>query len=204
MEITLRMADRPEAIPAFKTTAHRLDEGVMVGWSSVDPWTVDEQPLPTYRIVRTDTAIGETDIVDKRKPFTSVDEPLDDPDAYWTWADNDAPLSARKRVNGTCWDVRGESETTYEYWVVTTDRCGHVSQPGPPVTETTPDTEHPAPVQDLTAERVPLGVRLTWTPPADADVTGYHVWKGVIGADSGETVWKENCWSGSSLARTEP
>ncbi|MET9595163.1 PA14 domain-containing protein [Streptomyces sp. NPDC006516] len=203
VEITLKMADRPEAIPAFKTTADRFGEGVMVEWSSVDPWTVDEQPLPTYKIIRTDTATGETDIVDRCKPFTSVDQPLDDPDTYWTWADDDAPLSARKQVNGTCWDVQGESETTYEYRVVTTDRYGHVSQAGPPATETTPDTQRPAPVQDLTAERVPLGVRLTWTPPADADVTGYHVWQGVTDADSGETVWKENCWSGSSLARTE-
>lgn len=203
VEVTLEMADRPEAIPAFKTTADRFDEGVMVEWSSVDPWTVDEQPLPTYKIIRTDTATGESDIVDRCKPFTSVDQPLDAPDTYWTWADDDAPLSARKQVNGSCWDVQGKSETTYEYRVVTTDRYGHVSQAGPPVTETTPDTQRPAPVQDLTAERVPLGVRLTWTPPADADVTGYHVWQGVTDADSGETVWKENCWSGSSLARTE-
>lgn len=203
VEITLKMADRPEAIPAFKTTANRFDEGVMVEWSSVDPWTVDEQPLPTYKIIRTDTATGETDIVDRCKPFTSVDQPLAAPDTYWTWADDDAPLSARKQVNGTCWDVQGKSETTYEYRVVTTDRYGHVSQAGPPATETTPDTERPAPVQDLTAERVPLGVRLTWTPPADADVRGYHVWQGVTDADSGETVWKENCWSGSSLASTE-
>ncbi|WP_326611234.1 PA14 domain-containing protein [Streptomyces scopuliridis] len=203
VEITLKMADRPEAIPAFKTTAHRFDEGVMVEWSSVDPWTVDERPLPTYKIVRTDTVTGETSIVDKCKPFTSRDEPLADPDTYWTWADDNAPLSARKQVNGTCWDVQGKSETTYEYRVVTTDRYGHVSQPGPAATETTPDTERPAPVQNLTAEHVQLGVRLTWTPPADADVSGYHVWQGITDPDSGETVWKENCWTGSSLARTE-
>ncbi|MFF1460672.1 PA14 domain-containing protein [Streptomyces sp. NPDC058330] len=203
VEITLNMADRPDAVPAFRTTAHRFDEGVMIEWSSVDPWTVDETPLPTYTIVRTDTATGETGTVDGCKPFTPWDEPLDAPDTYWTWADDDAPLSARKQVNGTCWDVQGASETTYEYRVVTTDRYGHVSQPGPAATETTPDTERPAPVLDLTAERVPLGVRLTWTPPADADVTGYHVWQGVTDPDGGETVWKENCWTGSSLARTE-
>ncbi|WP_405636231.1 PA14 domain-containing protein [Streptomyces sp. NBC_01178] len=203
VEITLEMADRPEAIPAFKTTAKRFDEGVMVAWSSVDPWTLDERRLPTYKILRTDTATGETAVVDKCKPFTSVDQPLADPDTYWTWADDDAPLSARKQVNGGCWDVQGESETTYEYRVVTTDRYGRVSQAGPPATETTPDTRRPAPVQDLTAERVPLGVRLTWTPPADADVRGYHVWQGVTDPDSGETVWKEDCWTGSSLTATE-
>lgn len=203
VEITLNMADRPEAIPAFKTTANRFDEGVMVEWSSVDPWTVDERPLPTYKIIRTDTATGETDIVDQCKPNSSVDQPLDDPDTYWTWADDDAPLSARKQVNGTCWDVQGKSETTYEYRVVTTDRYGHVSQPGPAATETTPDTQRPAAVQDLTAERVPLGVRLTWTPPADTDVSGYRAWQGVTDPDSGETVWKNNCWTGSSLSRTE-
>ncbi|MFZ4272901.1 PA14 domain-containing protein [Streptomyces arboris] len=203
VEITLKMADRPEAIPAFKTTASSFDEGVMVAWSSVDPWTVDERSLPTYKILRTDTATGETDTVDGCKPFTSVDQPLTDPDTYWTWADDDAPLSARKQVNGSCWDVQGTSETTYEYRVVTTDRYGKVSQPGPPATETTPDTERPAPVQNLTAERVPLGVRLTWTPPTDTDVRGYHVWQGVTDPESGETVWKENCWTGTSLADTE-
>ncbi|MFJ2417027.1 PA14 domain-containing protein [Streptomyces brevispora] len=203
LEITLKMAERPEAISAFKTTASGFDEGVMVSWSSVDPWTVDESPLPTYKIVRTDTVTGETAVVDKCKPFTPWDEPLADPSTYWTWADSKAPLSARTQVNGTCWDVQGKSETTYEYRVVTTDRYGHVSQPGPAATATTPDTERPAPVRNLTAERVPLGVRLAWTPPADADVRGYHVWQGVTDPDSGETVWKENCWFGSSLTRTE-
>lgn len=203
VEITLRMAERPDAIPVFKTTAHRFDEGVMVAWSGADPWTVDEKPLPAYTIVRTDTATGETSVVDKCKPFTSVDQPLADPETYWTWADDDAPWSARKQVNGSCWDVQGASETTYEYRVVTTDRYGHGSQPGPAATETTPDTVRPAPVRDLAAERVPLGVRLTWTPPADDDVAGYHVWQGVTDPDSGATVWEENCWTGSSLARTE-
>ncbi|MFI8003758.1 PA14 domain-containing protein [Streptomyces sp. NPDC086010] len=202
-EITLRMADRPEAIAPFRTTAARFDEGVMISWSSVDPWTVDETPLPTYKIVRTDTATGETRIVDKCKPFTPWDEPLEDPETYWSWTGGDAPLSARKQVDGRCWDVQGASETTYEYRVVTTDRYGRVSQPGPAATETTPDTQRPAPVENLTAERVPLGVRLTWTPPADTDVRGYHVWQGVTDPDSGETVWKQNCWKGSSLAETE-
>ncbi|MDX2703969.1 PA14 domain-containing protein [Streptomyces sp. PA03-6a] len=202
-EITLEMADRPEAIPAFQTTARSFDEGVMIAWSSVDPWTVDEGPLPSYKIVRTDTATGETRIVDKCKPSTPWDEPLEDPKTYWTWTGGDAPLSAHKQVNGSCWDVQGKSETTYAYRVVTTDRYGHVSQPGPAATETTPDTERPAPVRNLTAEPVPLGVRLTWTPPADADVRGYHVWQGITDPDSGETVWKENCWRGSSLAGTE-
>ncbi len=203
VEITLNMADRPESIAAFKTTARSDGEGVMVAWSSVDPWTVDERPLPTYKILRTDTATGETAVVDRCKPFTSVDQPLTDPDTYWTWADDDAPLAARKQVNGRCWDVQGESETTYEYRVVTTDRYGKASQPGPPATATTPDTERPGPVGNLTAERVPLGVRLTWTPPTDTDVRSYHVWQGVTDPDSGETVWKENCWSGDSMAETE-
>ncbi|MGW2589344.1 PA14 domain-containing protein [Streptomyces sp. NPDC001515] len=203
VEITLDLAGRPEAVPVFRTTAHRFDEGVMVEWSGVDPWTVDERPLPTYTIVRTDTATGEAGVVAGCKPFTSVDQPLTGPDTYGTWADDDAPLGARRQVNGSCWDVGGASETTYEYRVVTTDRYGHVSQAGPPATATTPDTVRPAPVRDLTAERVPLGVRLTWTPPGDADVAGYRVWQGVTDAGGGETVWKENCWTGTSLARTE-
>ncbi|MER6911297.1 PA14 domain-containing protein [Streptomyces sp. NPDC000594] len=203
VEITVRTADRPEAIPAFKTTARRFDEGVMITWSSVDPWTMDAGALPTYRITRTDTATGETSTVDKCKPNSSQDLPLEDPEIRWTWADADAPWSARKQVNGVCWDVQGASETTYEYRIVTTDRHGKDSRPGPAATETTPDTVSPAPVENLTAERVPLGVRLTWTPPADADVTGYHVWQGVTDPESGETVWKENCWFGASLPRTQ-
>ncbi|GAA3013456.1 hypothetical protein [Streptomyces fulvorobeus] len=86
---------------------------------------------------------------------------------------------------------------------MTTDRYGRDSRPGPAATDTTPDTVRPAPVRNLAAEPVPLGVRLTWTPPADDDVTGYHVWQGITDPESGETVWKENCWSGSSLAGTE-
>ncbi|MFF3251101.1 hypothetical protein ACFYWP_08820 [Actinacidiphila glaucinigra] len=93
------MADRPEAIAAFQTTARRFDEGVIVSWSSVDPWTVDETLLPSYKIVRTDTATGETRIVDKCKPTTSWDEPSQEPKTYWTWTGGDAPLSARQQVN---------------------------------------------------------------------------------------------------------
>ncbi|ANW19448.1 PA14 domain-containing protein [Streptomyces clavuligerus] len=201
--ITLKPAERTEAIAPFKTTASRFGEGVMVEWSSVDPWTVDGSPLPTYKIVRTDTATGESTTVDTCKPSTPWDEPLEAPKTYETWADSNAPWSARKQVNGVCWEVQGASETTYEYRVVATDRHGKDSRPGPAARATTPDTVRPAPVRDLTAERVPLGVRLTWTPPEDDDVAGYHVWQGVTDPDSGETVWKENCWTGASLTRTE-
>ncbi|OKJ79489.1 PA14 domain-containing protein [Streptomyces sp. TSRI0107] len=204
VEITLKMADRPEAIPAFKTTAYRFGEGVMVSWSSVDPWIIDEGPFPRYRIVRTDPATGESAVVDQCKPNSSYDKPLEAPAVYVTWADDDAPYAARKQINGTCWDVQGKSETTYEYRVVTVDPYGKESQPGPAATATTPDTVRPAPVENLAAEHIPLGVRLTWTPPAaDDDVTGYHVWQGVKDPDSGETVWEENCWRSSSMAATE-
>jgi len=33
--------------------ANRFDEGVMIEWTSADPWTFDEGPLLTYRIVIT-------------------------------------------------------------------------------------------------------------------------------------------------------
>ncbi|MDQ0600238.1 hypothetical protein QF037_004583 [Streptomyces canus] len=56
-------------------------------------------------------------------------------------------------------------------------------------------------MRDLAAEQIPLGVRLTWTPPADDDVTGYKVWQGVTDPETGETVWDQNCWTGDSLAR---
>ncbi|MBT2412303.1 hypothetical protein J7I94_17275 [Streptomyces sp. ISL-12] len=204
-EITLEMAARPEAIPAFRTTAVPFGEGVMVEWSGTDPWAYDGNgPLPTYRLVRTDPATGESTTVDLCKPNNAVDLPLEAPRTYWTWSGSDAPAYAgRKQVNGVCWDVSGRSETTYEYRVVTTGPQGHDSRPGPAATATTPDTERPAPVENLTAETIPLGVHLTWTPPADDDVQKYHVWQGVTDPDTGETVWEENCWTGSSLTATE-
>ncbi|UUU23815.1 PA14 domain-containing protein [Streptomyces sp. DSM 40750] len=203
-EITLTMADRPEAIPAFATRAYNYGGGVSIEWSSTDPWTFDDGPLLTYRIVRTDPATGESTVVDKCKPDSSQDLPLEAPKTYWTWTGDDAPAYAeRQQINGVCRDVSGASETTYEYRIVTVDPYGHESQPGPAATATTPDTVRPSPVEGLTAEAVPLGVRLTWTPHTDADVIGYHVWQGTTDPDTGETVWVKNCWNGDSLAETE-
>ncbi|MFF0475092.1 PA14 domain-containing protein [Streptomyces sp. NPDC004284] len=204
VETTLSMAERAESIPPFETRATKAGDGVSIWWRGVDPWTVDEDPLPTYRIVRTDTATGETSTVTGCKPNTSDDRPLTDPHVYWTWVSGTVPpYAGPKEVIGSCWDVQGKSETTYEYRVVTIDRYGHASQPGPAATETTPDTVRPAPVLDLAAERIPLGVRLTWTPPADDDVQGYVVWQGVTNPVTGETSWEKNCWRGQSLAATE-
>ncbi|MFF8380459.1 PA14 domain-containing protein [Streptomyces sp. NPDC015661] len=204
VEITLSMAERAESIPPFRTTATRTDGGVYIWWLGADPWTVDQAPLPTYRIIRTDTATGETGVVAGCKPFTSDDQPLTDPEVSWTWADDTVPAYAgRKMIDGRCRDVQGKSETTYEYRVVTIDRYGHASQPGPAATATTPDTERPAPVLNLAAERIPLGVHLTWTPPADDDVQGYAVWQSTTDPATGETSWKRNCWWGSSMTKTE-
>ncbi|MFJ2233454.1 PA14 domain-containing protein [Streptomyces sp. NPDC087859] len=205
VEVTLTMSDRPGAIAPFRTTADRFGEGVMIEWSSADPWTFGEdEPLLTYRIVRTDKATGESSTVTACKPNDSRDLPLTDPTTYWTWNTGDAPdYAGARQINGVCWDVSGASETTYDYTVVTIDPYGHESRPGPAATATTPDTERPAPVRDLAAERIPLGVRLTWTPPADDDVTGYKVWQGVTDPETGETVWDQNCWTGDSLAGTE-
>ncbi|MET8632756.1 PA14 domain-containing protein [Streptomyces sp. NPDC004680] len=201
VEVALPMAERPEAVPAFLTTATRFDEGVMIRWSSADPWTFDEDPLLTYRIVRTDPATGRSTVVDRCKPNSPWDEPLEAPSTYLTWAGDDAPAYAgATQINGTCWDVSGESETTYEYRIVTIDPYGHVSQPGPVATATTPDTRRPAPVGNPTAQTVPLGVRLTWEPPADDDVTGYYVWQGTVDPETGETVWEKNCWTTDSRA----
>jgi fibronectin type 3 domain-containing protein len=204
VEAVLAMADRPEAIAPYQTTANRFDEGVFVTWWSADPWTYDEGPLLTYRILRTDPATGETTTVDKCKPNSAFDEPLEDPSVDWWWADDDAPSYAgRKVLRGTCWDVSGASETRYEYQVVTVDPYGHTSQPGPAATATFPDTKRPDPVQNLTAEQIPLGVRLTWTPPADDDVTEYYVWQGMTDPETGGTVWTKNCWKGDSVGPTE-
>ncbi|MEU4655686.1 PA14 domain-containing protein [Streptomyces sp. NPDC023723] len=205
VEIPLDLAARPEAIPAFRTTATPHGEGVMVEWSATDPWAFDgDGPLLTFHLVRTDPATGLSTTVDLCKPNSSVDLPPAAPETYSTWTGSDAPdYAGRKQVNGVCWDVSGASETTYEYRVVTEGPDGHDSAPGPAATATTPDTERPAPVRDLTAEAVPLGVHLTWTPPADDDVRKYLVWQGVTDPDTGETVWTENCWTGSSLAATE-
>ncbi|MFD5598098.1 PA14 domain-containing protein [Streptomyces griseorubiginosus] len=198
VEVALRMADRPEAIAPYETTATRSAKGVYVSWASADPWTHDSAPLLTYRIERTDPVTGETAVV------TTCGTDGTDPSVSWWWAGDDAPSYAGRQVlHGSCEDVSGASETTYEYRVVTVDPHGHASQPGPAATATTPDTRRPAPVRDLTAEQVPLGVRLSWTPPADDDVFTYYVWQGTTDPETGETVWKRNCWKGQSLAETE-
>ncbi|MEV0641858.1 PA14 domain-containing protein [Streptomyces sp. NPDC050619] len=203
-ELTLTMADRPEAIPAYETTASVFDEGVMIEWASVDPWTFDGGKYLTYKIVRTDPATGESTTVDLCKPNRLFDDTLEPPSVSWWWADDDVPAYAGdKLIRGTCWDVSGTSETTYDYRIVTVDTYGHASQPGPAATATTPDTRRPDPIENLAAEQIPLGVRLTWTPPADDDVTGYAVWQSGTDPETGETVWKRNCWDGDSLTATE-
>ncbi|MEV5533860.1 PA14 domain-containing protein [Streptomyces prunicolor] len=205
VEIALTMADRPEAIPAYETTASRFDEGVMISWTSADPWTFDGGPFLSYRILRTDPATGESTAVDLCKPNELFNDTLEPPTVTWTWATgtNVPAYAGNKLLRGSCWDISGASETTYEYRIVTVDPYGHTSQPGAAATETTPDTQRPAPVQNLAAEQIPLGVRLTWTPPADDDVTAYRVWQGVTDPETGETEWEENCWTGDSLADTE-
>ncbi|WP_079167908.1 fibronectin type III domain-containing protein [Streptomyces colonosanans] len=125
VEVALSMAARPEAIPPFRTTA-TLNENkrVSISWGSADPWTFDEGPLLTYRVVRTDPATGESTGVDQCNP------------TYSLWADSDAPAYAagHKQIIGTCWDASGDSETPYEYRIVTVDPYGHESQPGPAAT----------------------------------------------------------------------
>ncbi|MEV5958985.1 PA14 domain-containing protein [Streptomyces sp. NPDC051987] len=201
VEVTLTMADRAEAIPAFRTRAYRFGDGVLLDWSSADPWTFDGGPLLTYRILRTEVATGQSTTLEKCSPTSGPDRTLQDPETTWNWTGDDAPAYAgRKQIDGSCLDRTGASETAYEYRVVTVDPYGHSSAPGPAATATTPDTERPGPVGDLTAERIPLGVRLTWTPPADDDVTEYYVWQAVTDPDTGGTVWKKNCWTGSSAA----
>ncbi|MGW0838076.1 PA14 domain-containing protein [Streptomyces prunicolor] len=205
VEITLTMADRAEAIPAYETTASRFDEGVMISWTSADPWTFDGGPYLSYRIVRTDPATGESTTVDLCKPNELFNDTLQPPTVTWTWTTGtNVPAYAGDRLlRGSCWDISGASETTYEYRIVTVDPYGHASQPGAAATETTPDTQRPAPVENLTAQQVPLGVRLNWTPPADDDVTGYAVWQSGTDPETGETVWLRNCWNGGSSAATE-
>ncbi|MGP4013179.1 PA14 domain-containing protein [Streptomyces sp. 4N124] len=205
VEVTLTMADRPEAIPAYETTASRFEEGVMIEWESVDPWTFDGGKYLSYEIVRTDPATGERTTVDLCKPNELFNDTMEPPSVSWSWVTgaNVPAYAGSKLLRGTCWDVSGASETTYDYRIVTVDTYGHESQPGPAATATFPDTQRPAPVENLTAEVIPLGVRLTWTPPADDDVTGYRVWQGVTDPETGETAWKENCWTGDSLAATE-
>ncbi|MFI6543008.1 PA14 domain-containing protein [Streptomyces prunicolor] len=205
VEITLTMADRPEAIPAYETTATRFDEGVMISWASIDPWTFDGGPFLSYRILRTDPATGESTTVDLCKPNELFNDVLEPPTVSWTWATGEKlpAYAGDKLLRGGCWDISGASETTYEYRIVTVDPYGHTSQPGAAATETTPDTQRPAPVENLTAQQVPLGVRLNWTPPADDDVTGYAVWQSGTDPETGETVWQRNCWNGGSSAATE-
>jgi hypothetical protein len=203
VEIALTMADRPEAIPSYETTATVFGEGVMIAWESFDPWTYDGGKFLSYKIVRTDPATGESTTVDLCKPNELFNDRMEPPSVRGSWSDELPAYAGNQLIHGTCWDISGKSETTYDYRILTVDTYGHASQPGPTATATTPDTQRPAPVENLTAEQIPFGVRLTWTPPADDDVSAYHVWQGVVDPDTGETVWETNCWDGSTLADTE-
>ncbi|MEV1079708.1 PA14 domain-containing protein [Streptomyces sp. NPDC050211] len=206
-EVTLKMADRPEAIAPYRLYTRQVwQKGVNTAWRSADPWAADEQHLPTYEIVRTDPATGQSTTVTQCSPQITGEGPLEAPYSY-TYSSTDAYdpsyATAAQVIHSHCLDGTGASETTYEYRIVVVDRFGHRSQPSAPLTATTDDTQRPAAVTDLTAEIIPLGVRLTWNPPADDDVIGYHVWQGTTDPETGATVWKENCWTGDSLADTE-
>ncbi|QKZ19868.1 PA14 domain-containing protein [Streptomyces chartreusis] len=206
-EVTLKMADRPEAIAPYQPYTHSVwQKGVNLAWRSSDPWAADEQHLPTFEIVRTDPATGESVTVRQCSPQGTGEGPLEAPHSY-THSTTDAKdpvyATAAQVIHSYCLEGTGASETTYEYRVIVVDRFGHRSQPGPPLTATTDDTRRPAPVTGLKAEIIPLGVRLTWNPPADDDVIGYYVWQGTNDPETGETVWKRNCWTGNSLAETE-
>ncbi|WP_086732899.1 fibronectin type III domain-containing protein [Streptomyces glaucescens] len=204
--ITLRMAERPEAIAPYQLTAGRSGDAVLLSWRSTDPWAVSDAHLPTYEIVRTDPATGESTTVEQCSPVNGTGAPQppsthttparDDLDpAYVTWPH---PV-----VYATCVEGSGASETTYEYRIVAVDRHGHRSAASAPVTAAMGDTVRPAPVTDLTAEVVPMGVRLTWNPPADDDVIEYYVWQGTTDPETGGTVWNRNCVTGDSLGETE-
>ncbi|GKQ39099.1 fibronectin type III domain-containing protein [Streptomyces sp. A012304] len=205
-EITLRMAERPEATAPYQLAAGHWSWGIVLHWRSTDPWTVDDGHPPAYEIVRTDPATGESTTVRECSPL-SGEGPLAPPSTHTIPARDDLDPSYAVHgdtiVYATCLDNSGASETTYEYRVVTIDRYGHRSQPSAPVTATTRDTVRPAPVTDLKAEVIPMGVRLTWNPPADDDVQGYYVWQGTTDPETGERVWTKNCVTGDSLGPTE-
>ncbi|POX53833.1 PA14 domain-containing protein [Streptomyces sp. Ru72] len=206
-EITLKMAERPEAIAPYRLGATLHWGGfIELDWRSSDPWTLDLAHSTTYEIVRTDTVTGESTVIDRCSP-SDGDGPLEPPTTQtsnpWEGVDPAYAVWGNYAVEAMCRDASGASETTYEYRIVAIDPYGHRSQPSEPITATTPDTRFPAAVNDLKAEVVPLGVRLTWTPPADDDVEGYSVWQGTTDPDTGRTVWSRNCWTGASLPETE-
>jgi fibronectin type 3 domain-containing protein len=204
-EITLRMADRPEPTAPYMLKAQAHRKGVELSWRSSDPWSAGNDHRPAYRIVRTNPATGESTTIEQCSP-SGTDGPLQPP-TTWTYGTPDSrdPDYAAWGgvVHASCLEASGASETTYQYRIVAVDRYGHASAPSAPVTATTPDTVRPAPVIGLRAETVPMGVRLSWSPPADDDILGYDVWQGVPDPDTGETVWQSNCWGGTSMADTE-
>ncbi|MEV5882493.1 PA14 domain-containing protein [Streptomyces sp. NPDC052020] len=204
--ITVRTADRTEAIAPYQVTAGRRGDAVVLRWRGADPWTVDAAHLPSYRVLRTDPATGETTTVERCAP-PSGDGPPGPPSLrtvpardsydpeYVTWS--------HAVVYGECVDASGASRTTYEYRVVTIDRHGHPSAPSAPVTATTGDTVRPAPVTGLTAEVIPMGVHLSWEPSPEDDAFAYYVWQGTTDPETGRTVWERSCVGGDSLSETE-
>ncbi|MFH9981833.1 PA14 domain-containing protein [Streptomyces sp. NPDC017179] len=204
-EITLRMADRPEPTEPYMLRAQAHQKGVELNWRSSDPWSAGNDHHPAYRIVRTNPATGESTTIEQCSP-SDTDGPLQPPTTWTsgTSGSRDPDYAAWGGVvNASCLEASGASETTYQYRIVAVDRYGHTSAPSAPVTATTQDTVRPAPVVGLRAETVPMGVRLSWSPPADDDILGYGVWQGVRDPDTGETVWRSNCHGGTSMADTE-
>ncbi|GAA3299960.1 hypothetical protein GCM10020295_39460 [Streptomyces cinereospinus] len=168
-EVLMRMADRPEAIAPYRLyTRSSWQKGVELAWRSADPWAADERHPSTYHIVRTDPATGQSTTVEQCSPPLGGEGPLEPPHSY-TYSTVDAHdpgyAAAAQVVHSHCLEGTGASETAYEYRIVVVDRYGHRSRPSEPVTATTDDTRRPAAVTDLTAEVIPMGVRLTWNPP---------------------------------------
>ncbi|MEU0740691.1 PA14 domain-containing protein [Streptomyces sp. NPDC006134] len=204
--ITVRPADRPEPIAPYQVIAGRQGDAVLLRWRGADPWTIDDAHLPSYRILRTDPATGETATVERCAP-PGGDGPPAPPSLHTVPArdayDPEYVTWPHPVVYGECVDASGASETTYEYRVVTVDRHGRSSAPSAPVTATTGDTVRPAPVTGLTAEVIPMGVHLRWEPSPEDDVFAYYVWQGTTDPETGRTVWERNCVGGDSLSETE-
>ncbi|MFD3927171.1 PA14 domain-containing protein [Streptomyces sp. NPDC058614] len=210
-EVELALAERPEPVTAHQVTATAYGQwGVRLDWRTSDPWAIDDSRQTSFRILRTDTTTGTSTVVDQCVSQMSPESgTLESPYTYtYSWISGTDPAYAKgsRTANSSCLDASGESETAYEYRIIAVDSYGHVSAPSTAsATATTPDTLRPGPVGDLTAERIPMGVRLTWTAPTDDPdpVQGYLVWQGSTDPDTGETVWKRNCWGGDSLGETE-
>ena len=74
-------------------------------------------------------------------------------------------------------DTQVQRGSAYTYYIVEVDENGNTSEESAHRRVVPVDNTDPGPPQELAAQRSGRRIRLTWTPPDDNDVIGYHIYR---------------------------